>query len=382
MNETAFYETQDERSRAKTKIVSHYFSAWSRIVLSAAEKWNQNVGFVDLFSGPGKFEDGSESTPLLVLREAAENDRLAPRFESHFNDKNPTNVAKLRQHIMEAPELRNLHNAPIVTDHDVTSELIPAIERAGEIPTLFFVDPWGYKGLSIELLESALRGWGCDVIFFFNYNRINPGIANSIVDPLIDDLFGAHRAEILRKKLDGRSGHDREMVIVNEMVEAVRDSGAEYVLPFKFRSRLGERTSHYLIFATKHFLGFDVMKSVMAGVGSASSGDMPRFEFHESQSIQQLGLLDDFLGNQKLERLEEWLLRHFEDQELTVRETYEGHEIARRGTAFQKSEYRDALSRLELSERVTIDPPREERRRRKGKITLPDRAKVTFPRRS
>jgi three-Cys-motif partner protein len=57
------------------------------------------------------------------------------------------------------------------------------------IPTLFFVDPWGYKGLTLQLINSVLKNWGCDAIIFFNYNRINRGLSNPAVQAHMNALF-------------------------------------------------------------------------------------------------------------------------------------------------------------------------------------------------
>ncbi len=54
-------------------------------------------------------------------------------------------------------------------------------EQMNLVPTFFFVDPWGYKGLSLRLINSVLKNWGCDCIFFFNYTRINMGLENELV---------------------------------------------------------------------------------------------------------------------------------------------------------------------------------------------------------
>jgi three-Cys-motif partner protein len=46
------------------------------------------------------------------------------------------------------------------------------------IPSFSFIDPFGYKGLSLNIIKGVIKDWGCDCVFFFNYNRINAGIGN------------------------------------------------------------------------------------------------------------------------------------------------------------------------------------------------------------
>ena len=81
-------------------------------------------------------------------------------------------------------------------------EIVKMFEEMSLVPTLFFVDPWGYKGLSLRLVNSVLKDWGCDCIFFFNYNRINMGLSNPFVKEHMNALFGEERAEEFRGILD------------------------------------------------------------------------------------------------------------------------------------------------------------------------------------
>jgi three-Cys-motif partner protein len=76
---------------------------------------------------------------------------------------------------------------------------------------------------------------GCDCVFFFNYNRINPGLGNEVVREHMDALFGAERAQRLRERLAGLPPWEREPAIVEAMCEGVGELGAKYVLPFCFK---------------------------------------------------------------------------------------------------------------------------------------------------
>src|ERR1051326_180430 len=103
---------------------------------------------------------------------------------------------------------------------EVGSDMVGVFSEINLIPTLFFVDPWGYKGLSLQLVNSVLKDWGCDCIFFFNYNRINMGLSNPVVQEHMAGLFGEKRADVMRAKLEGMCPQDRENYIVEELCEA------------------------------------------------------------------------------------------------------------------------------------------------------------------
>src|SRR5205823_1498044 len=137
---------------------------------------------------------------------------------------------------------------------EVGAEIIKLIRKVQSIPTLLFADPWGYKGLSLQLINSVLRNWGCDCIFFFNYNRINMGLSNPYVEEHMVALFGKQRASALRQRLEGLEPEQREKTIVDEFTSALNEIGGTYVLPFNFKSDRRARTSHYLVFVCKHHL--------------------------------------------------------------------------------------------------------------------------------
>jgi hypothetical protein len=51
----------------------------------------------------------------------------------------------------------------------VDEQVTQLIERTHLPPTLSFLDPFGYKGLSNRLIQAYLKDFGCECIFFFNY---------------------------------------------------------------------------------------------------------------------------------------------------------------------------------------------------------------------
>ena len=99
-----------------------------------------------------------------------------------FNDVDENNIKSLQSVISELPGIDNLKYKPQIFNEEVGQKIVGLFEKMKLIPTLFFVDPWGYKGLSLRLINSVLRNWGCDCIFFFNYNRINMGVNNAAVE--------------------------------------------------------------------------------------------------------------------------------------------------------------------------------------------------------
>jgi three-Cys-motif partner protein len=368
-----FFDESTEQSRVKAQIVSAYFSVWAKVIMSTAKKnkgaryRNERLAYVDLFAGRGRYEDGTKSTPLMVLETAIADDNLREMLVTLFNDVDADSTQSLETAISELPGIESLHHAPCVYNEEVGTEIVKMFESMSLVPTLFFVDPWGYKGLSLRLINSVLKHWGSDCIFFFNYNRINMGLLNPAVREHMDSLFGVQRANRIREKLKGLSPEDRELTIIEELSQALMDMGGKYVLPFTFLNDSGSRTSHHLVFVSKHVRGYEIMKEVMAKQSSTADQGVPSFAYCPADSRYRL-LFELTLP---LDDLVEILLDEFAGQTLTMQDVYERHHVGRR---FIKKNYKDALRLLEEKGGISADPPALRRR----KNTFGDSVQVRF----
>lgn len=371
MGAADFFEESREQSRIKAEIVRKYFWAWANVMVSVAKKRGENrIAYIDLFAGPGRYKDGTKSTPLQVLWSALQNADFTEMLVTLFNDKDSDNVRSLQTEIDSTPEFAQFRHKPQVRNNEVGSEIVGEFESMSIIPTLFFVDPWGYKGLSLRLINSVLRNWGCDCIIFFNYNRINMGMNNEAVRAHMNALFEAERAERLRERLQNLTPEERELTITEEIAEALKEMGGEYVLPFRFRDEKGKRTSHHLIFVSKDFKGYEIMKDIMARESSESEQGVPSLEYNPA--TQEQGLL--FELSRPLDELEGQLLNDFAGRELTMRQIYEEHSVDK---PFIARNYKDALKNLEAKD--VIDTWSSKPRR---KNTFADHILVSFPPRS
>lgn len=88
-----------------------------------------------------------------------------------FNDADEQCMRELQSAITDLPGIEKLRYPPQVLHEEVGTEILKMFEQTKMVPTFFFVDPWGYKGLSLRLIDVVLKDWGCDCIFFFNYNH-------------------------------------------------------------------------------------------------------------------------------------------------------------------------------------------------------------------
>ena len=371
--DTQFFEESREQSQVKARIVQKYFWAWAKVIIPTAKKYGNRILYIDLFAGPGRYKDGTLSTPLLVLSEAIAEPDMRNMLVTLFNDKDASTASALQSAIDSLPGVEKLRYKPRVTNEVVGERIAKMFEEIKFVPAFFFVDPWGYKGLSLGLINSVLQNWGCDCVFFFNYNRVNMGLNNDVVREHMDVLFGAERGDKLRADLAGLHPSERENLIVEHLCQALTEMGATFVLPFTFKNESGTRTSHHLIFCTKHFRGYEIMKGIMARESSEHHQGVASFEY--SPASERFPILSGL--SRPLDELEGMLLKEFAGETLSMRDIYERHSV---GKPYVSSNYKLALASLEAKNAIRVEPPANERQKKKGLITFADHVIVTFPR--
>jgi three-Cys-motif partner protein len=369
MSTKDFFDDPKDQSIVKSTIVAKYFWAWAKVIASTVKKHGgDKIAYVDLFAGPGRYDDNTKSTPLLVLERAIIDSDLSQMLITIFNDKDIENVQSLQIAIKSLEGIERLKFAPKIYHSEVDNTIVSQFEQMKLVPTLLFVDPWGYKGLSLRLIDSVLKNWGCDCVFFFNYNRINMGLNNDKVKEHMNALFGEQRAEELRNRLAELRPRERELLIVEELSQAFRNLNYKYILPFRFTDDRRNRTSHHLIFITKNFLGYNIMKGIMAGESSSATQGVASFEYNPAD--KRMPLL--FELSRPIDELADLLLTDFAGQTISFNNLYEKHSV---GKPYVERNYRDVLLNLEKNGIINTKPPATERR----PGTFSDKVEIIFP---
>lgn len=372
MAEKGFFEQPRPQSLVKSRVVSQYFGAWSGIMQSVARtstyRGDGRIAYLDLYAGPGYYADGTESTPLLVLKQVLASPYLRDHLVTLFNDKSRTKADSLRQAIAGLPGIDQLRFEPEITSLEVGQQIVDQLGQRRLVPSLLFADPWGYKGLSLTLLKSVLKDWGCDCMFFLNCERINRDLTNPrAAKKHIDSLFGVRRAEQLRAIVDRLSPYERRVAVREAICEAVKEVRGDYVLPFAFYDDSGHAVRHYLVFASKSAKAYEKMKGIMARASSRAAQGVPAYAYCPADESQPQLLP----ASRPLDDLERLLVEEFGGRTLSVSEVYRQHGV---GTQYIPRNYKMALLSLETQGLVTISRRTTSRRRDQ----LGDAAIVTF----
>jgi hypothetical protein len=153
------------------------------------------------------------------------------------------------------------------------------------------------------------------------------------------------------------------------------------VLPFRFKKVDGSRTSHHLIFVSKHPLGYRIMKKVMANESSSNTEGVASFEYNPATADQPLlhGLL------RPLDDLEDLLAEEFAGRTLSMEAIFNEHNLFDPKSnhnymlPYSDKNYKDVLNNMELGGRITASKPYDKRPKRNGEKTFADDILVTFP---
>jgi three-Cys-motif partner protein len=366
MAQAKFFDERTDQSEVKARIIQKYFYAWAKVIIPSAKHREKKIAYIDLYAGPGRYKDGAASTPLMILERAIEDPDLRQMLVTFFNDADKNHTSSLQAEIDKLAGIETLTFKPHISCGEIDEDAENYFNEARLIPSFSFVDPFGYKGLSLKIVNGVIKDWGCDCVFFFNYNRINAGISNPAVKPQMDALFGEERAQKLREMLPDRSPEKREELILEELAQAIKAMGGKYVPPFRFKNSKGTRTSHSLIFVSKHFKGYGVMKDIMAKESSVTDQGVPSFTYSPADASTPLlfSLARPFDG------LKQELLKVFSGKKRSMKQIYEQHSV---DTPFIGRNYKDALLALENEGKITAEPAK----RNKG--TFADHVMVTFP---
>lgn len=164
MKEKQFFEKQTISSRIKASIVSEYFPSYCKIIVK--KHTPKEIRYIDLFAGPGIYEDGKLSTPMLIAKQCQNNDFLRQTVKMIFNDNKYSSDLEDNFH-HQFPE-KTFSKKPhfgksTVGEEKAISDFLMCNTHNGsknDFPSLLFIDPFGYKGIETEILAKFLRNWG------------------------------------------------------------------------------------------------------------------------------------------------------------------------------------------------------------------------------
>jgi len=369
-----------EENEAKHKILADYLPAY----FNALKKNVTAFHYIDGFAGRGAYEENIPGSPILVLDKIANAD-LLPRTSVSLVEEKQDYFEELQDVVQNNQHTQQLLDPPFIQQgrfSDFVDGILarPIYNKPGNIATFAFVDPCGVDGVRMRDMMRILSREFSELLLFFNYdgvNRLIGGAEKGTHDSrILAELYGSEDAvkALLAQLATRRKPEDREKVIRRQLITQLIANGARYVLPFRFPSKTGARTSHYLVHCCNHCLGFKLMKHVMWSTGKTSDEDYGRLDFvTASIAGGQLDLLRPDIDVKKKQILEDLLINRYRVGD------YIKEQICQPSVVFSEQVYKKILVELEAAgELVVYDKEnakpvlQEKRRKINGRPTLGD----------
>jgi three-Cys-motif partner protein len=350
-----FFEAQTASSKIKASIISEYFPKYCNIIKNRHVP--KMIRYIDLFAGPGKYKDGNPSTPILIAKHCCSNPYLKNNVWMIFND---NQLSKELQYnfIQEFPDGTFKHKphfgcSTVGEKEEITKFLIESTHENGrnEMPSLLFIDPFGYKGIETKVLAEFLKNWGNEIFLFVNTKRIHPALENEKFEDLMIQLFPTTLSTIKHDRKYTSSVSERLALIIDSLGKEYESiiGGKIYYTAFKFQEEDIDTTSHYILHITKGKKGFDLIKTIyndFANVGTMFDG-VNTYTFDAKYLENTIELFD--VKSMNIDVLKDEIYRSFKGKNLNANDLYEEHHVT---GLYCRSHYTEALRRLVSEEKL------------------------------
>ena len=348
MEEEDFFKRQSASSSIKAKIVAEYFPKYCRILLSKPQKM---IRYLDLFAGPGLYEDSNHSTPLLLAKTCAEDPILSSKVHLMFNDNKYSEQLK-ENFDKYFPDGTFVHKPRFgsltIGESDEIKKFLSKDPVGGKnpSPTLLFFDPWGYKGIDTLVLAKFLANWGNEIFLFVNIKRIHAAIENKKFDELMQSLFPTTIEQLRKDRKYKATVYDRLNLIMenlaSEFKKAVNDN--LYHCAFKFQEEDNTATSHFIVHFTKHPKGYELVKQIyyeFDNLGATLEKD-GSYTFDVKRMGQSSDSMLNF-GDQNVAALSDILENKYKGRSITALDLFNEHHPT---TKYAFTHYSKTLRRM------------------------------------
>ena len=354
----------EPQTHAKHKILTHYVDAWFPIMAAR----NRRLIFMDGFAGPGIYEGGEPGSPIIVLSRLLNHPafgRWDCEFRFLFCEPEPGRCASLQREIAKLesryqggwPANVHVHIVESLFEQ-ATAEILESLGDRSLAPTLAFLDPFGVKGIPLAQVCRLLHFPKCELLVNLAAQSIRRFRERPEFEQHVDALFDS---EDWREVDTGTAEGDAEEFARLFERQLSGRCGFNHILSFRMLN-IGNQTSYFLVFGTKHRKGLEVMKDAMWKVDPSGGFEFSALEARSGQMVlfgkePDLSSLADAISQEFAGR--RVAIRDVEDFVCTTPFRITGHMKA-------------ALKTLEIDQRILQVDGRTRAR------TYPDGCEITF----
>ena len=278
---------RDLHTQGKHLVLEHYLNAWFPI-LGMGDR-NGRILFVDGFAGPGEYEGGQEGSPVVAMRVLSEHSvrsKIDAEVRFVFIDKDAARARHLKKLVAQwRPRLPttatvDVHSSSFDT---VMTEALDHLDEQGlrMAPAFVMIDPFGVKGVPMEVIRRILDNPKCEVYVTFMWEPMNRFVSNPGSEASLAELFGTDEWREAKEL----TGDQRNDFLHRLYRRQLKEAGARQVVHFHLFK--DDRLKYSIFFGTGHTKGSDRMKKAIWKV--APFGDFS-FRSREQDQLVLLGV--------------------------------------------------------------------------------------------
>jgi len=378
-----FFKKQTDSSRIKATIISEYFPSYCKIICK--RHMPKQFGYYDMFAGPGMYEDGNPSTPLLIAEKCAKDNMLRDKVWMVFNDMMYGDI--LRENFEANYPDGTFAHKPFFANRTFgewpkIDEFLTRNTMDGfynECPALLFIDPFGYKHINTSVLAQFLNYWGNEVFIFVNTKRLNAAFENDKFQDDLKVIFPITYQSIKNEKnLMTGPVENRHMFIIKHLGQEFQKvlQGKVFYTAFQFREENQETPSHYLLHVTKGAKGFDLIKQVyerFANVDRDFSYDNYITYTFDPKKVDADEMFGEDFKQANIDKLKKELSLSFAGRTISAEQLFKEHQTS---VLYARVHYTTALRQLYAENKITAII--NDNKNHREKVLLIDDCIITF----
>ncbi len=248
-----------EHSKAKVDLYGKYLSKYLSVI--SRDGYTKQIHIFDLFCGEGIYDDGGKGSPIVALETVAEVETKHPSkmtpISLLLNDINATKIEKLERIVIEmgCPSSCKIRYSNLEYSQ-ILDQVVKEIKGFKNEKAIAFIDPYGYKEISINGLKTLLETKKSEVLLFLPTHFMSR-FANSAKEDSTNGKEPLHR--FINEVFDNDAPTFKNGI---EFISSLKD-GFKTHLPnyfidsFTLEREKGQFFAMY--FFTSHIYGFEKM---------------------------------------------------------------------------------------------------------------------------
>lgn len=348
---------------AKHEVYRKYLEPWINKLTYYNESFGRynKIRIIDCFAGRGSYTRTIDceapevqhihtpaeipGSPQIILDMATDREDQFTEAECVFIEADDKNYEILDNNINETEDVAENINYRVIQGQ-FQNKVLDVVEATdgSDCPTLFFIDPFGFKSLDYEVITEIGSTPQFEFLITFMSRDINRFFDVEYHQDAIETVFGCG---VPRAEVDQYDAENWEP-LVEYYTDRLEQNGPEYTFEYLITEPDTRRTVYYLVFGTNHPNGLHTMREVMNNCGTGNFGYAP---MHPEHDREQAGF-DDYAGG--LTNTKQFLLDNFDEFRIEFGNLVEKcSEIRKYGDDVEK-DYRQAIKELEAEGEVEV----------------------------